>query len=192
MQTFRISLLVLAFSMTGCAQVIQARLSSARGSIENESEQSFRAGVNTKRILLLADLVDQNESIKSASGNFSSTFYNTLNSYGYVVKQFQPRSQAERDQYLAKLEADLVRDPGLLVVRLIPKTMGVLTKVKDPTFKVPKNMEFAVHAFVGTLRSPAYVYAGNWTYHGDFYFNGLAPIVTEHLIKAGYLAKKGD
>lgn len=191
MHILRIAFLLLAVSLAGCAQVIQARLSSAHGSIDNESEHSFRVGTGTKRIMVLADLFDQDESIKSANRGFSSTLYNTLSGYGYAVKQFQPSSKAERDQYLAKLEADMARDPGLLVVRMVPKAMIVQSRVNEPSaHKVPKTMEFAANAYVGTLRSPAFAYSGKWTYDGDFYFNSLAPMVTEHLIKAGYLAQR--
>lgn len=190
MQTLRLLLIILALSVSGCAQINESRLSSATGSIQNENEQVIRVGTGVKRVLILVDLVNENETIKAASGVLGSSFYNTLSRDGYEVKQFQPANQAERNQYLPKLEADIMRDPSLLVVRLVPKSIDILTKVTDPTFKLPKKLKFVVYAYVGTLRSPAYMYTGDWNYDGDFLYNALTPTVTGRLVKAGYLAKK--
>lgn len=192
MQTLRILLIMLALSVSGCAQILDSRLSSATGSIQNENEQVVRAGTGVKRILILVDLVNENETIKTESAGLGVSFYNTLSRYGYEVKQFQPANQAERNQYLSKLETDIMRDPNLLVVRLVPNSIEMLTKVTDSSFKLPKKMKFAVYAYVGTLRSPAYMYTGDWSYDGDFLYNALTPKVTERLIKAGYLAGKSN
>jgi hypothetical protein len=192
MQTLRILLIMLALSVSGCAQILDSRLSSATGSIQNENEQVVRAGIGVKRILILVDLVNESETIKSESARLGVSFYNTLSLYGYEVKQFQPVNQAERNQYLSKLETDIMRDPNLLVVRLVPSSIEMLTKVTDSSFKLPKKMKFAVYAYVGTLRSPAYMYTGDWSYDGDFLYNALTPKVTERLIKAGYLAGKSN
>ncbi len=192
MQTLHLLLVILALSVSGCAQVIESRLSSATGSIQNENEQVIRIGTGVKRVLILVDLVNENETIKSESAGLGASFYNTLSRYGYEVKQFQPANQAERYQYLSKLETDIMRDPNILLVRLVPNSIEMLTKVTDSSFKLPKKMKFAVYAYVGTLRSPAYKYTGDWSYDGDFLYNALTPRVTERLIKAGYLAEKGS
>ena len=192
MQALRILFILLVLSVTGCAQIIQSRLSSARGTIYNEKEQLQVSGKGASRVFILADLMNEEESIKSENNNLSSSLYNTLSKLNYPVRQFEPESKAELNQYLPKLEAELKRDPSLLVVRLIPKSMRVKTEINKKSVSVPQSMNFVVYAYTGTLRSPAYVYTGDWLYEGDFYLNAMGPAITERLIKAGYLAKKSD
>ena len=192
MQALRILFILLVLSVAGCAQIIQSQLSSARGTIYNEKEQLQVSGKGASRVFILADLMNEEESIKSENNNLSSSLYNTLSKLNYPVRQFEPESQAELNQYLPKLEAELRRDPSLLVVRLIPKSMRVKTDINKQSVSVPQSMNFVVYAYAGTLRSPAYIYTGDLLYEGDFYFNAMGSAITERLIKAGYLAKKSD
>ena len=177
------------FLLASCGSIVKARQESARGTITNEREKTYGAGVQGKTVFIVVNAIENEKAIRDASDSFGSALYQYLRERGYDAKQFAPENKEKLTRYMAKIQKDMERDPSMLVLQFIPRVVQIETTELKSGRKTttPAKIDIYVGAYQKTLASPAYTYSGDWSYNSDSRFNVLTESVVSHLIKAGFL-----